>query len=284
METRRFGRTEHQSSVAILGGAAFGGADQATVDAAMELAIAAGVNHIDIAPSYGHAELRIGSWMARERGRFFFGCKTGERTAAAAAAELESSLQRLQVSDVDLYQFHAVTSMEELDKITAPGGALEAFARARRAGLARYLGITGHGLLAPRVFLEALRRMDLDTVLLAINPQVYAVPAYRRDCEELLALCRQRDVGVMALKTIARGAWGDQPHSYETWYQPWDTAETIQPAVDFCLSQPITGLCTAGDTRLLPLVLRACERFQPQPLAAQHTLIAACAQEAPLFT
>ncbi len=284
MEKRRFGRTGHMSTVAILGAAAFGNVDQATVDRAMEQAIAAGVNHIDIAPSYGEAEKRVAPWMVRERRRFFLGCKTVERTAQGAAAELRGSLERLHVDRFDLYQFHAVTTIEELDKVTAPGGALEAVVQARAEGLTRFMGITGHGLQAPRVFVEALRRMDLDTVLFAMNYALYANETYRSDCEALLALCRARDVGVMVLKAIARGPWGEQPHAYETWYEPFDTPETIRAAVDFCLSQPITGLCTAGDTRLLPLILQACERFRPLSEAEQAELIASAAELTPLFT
>lgn len=284
MEKRRFGRTGHQSTVAILGAVALGSVDQPTADRAMEQVIAAGVNHIDVAPSYGEAEKRLGPWMARERGRFFLGCKTLERSAQGAAAELRASLERLRVQQFDLYQFHAVTNLAELDKVTAPGGALEAVVHARQQGLTRFMGITGHGLQAPRVFIEALRRMDLDSVLFAINYALYANAAYRADCEQLLALCRARDVGVMVLKSIARGPWGDLPHAYHTWYQPFDTLETIQPAVDFCLSQPVTGLCTAGDTRVLPLMLRACEQYRPQTDAAQAVLIASSASLTPLFT
>jgi predicted aldo/keto reductase-like oxidoreductase len=284
METRRFGRTEHLSTLAILGAAAFVSVDQATADVTMQQAIAAGVNHIDVAPSYGQAELRLGPWMERERARFFLGCKTGERTREKAATELRKSLERLRVSQFDLYQFHGVTSLEELDKITAPGGALGAVLAARDEGLTRYFGITGHGLQAPRVFIEALRRMDLDTVLFGLNFALYANAAYRRDCEELLGLCRARDVGVMVLKAIARGPWGEQPHTHDTWYQPFDTPSTIQPAVDFCLSQDITGLCTAGDTRLFPLVVAACERFTRQSPVQQAELIATAGRYTPLFT
>src|SRR5688572_22371505 len=137
METRRFGRTGHDSTVAIFGACALAHVTQEQADTAMELVIAAGVNQIDVAPSYGDSELRLGPWMKRERERFFLGCKTLERTAAGAAAELQRSLQRLQVEQLDLFQFHAVTTFEALDEVTAPGGALEAAVAARDAGLVR---------------------------------------------------------------------------------------------------------------------------------------------------
>ena len=158
METRRFGRTGHMSTVAIFGAAAFWEISQADADKVMEQIIEAGINHIDVAPGYQQAEMRIGPWMPRERGRFFLGCKTQERTREGAWKEMQESLKRLQTESFDLYQAHAITTMEELDAITMKGGALEAFVQARQEGLTRFLGITGHGVNAPQIYLEALRR------------------------------------------------------------------------------------------------------------------------------
>ena len=143
METRRFGRSGHLSTIAIFGAAAFWEISQAEADKVMEMVIEAGINHIDVAPSYGQAELRVGPWMPRERERFFLGCKTQERTRAGAWQEMQKSLKLLQTKSFDLYQLHAVTSMEELDQVTMRGGALEALIEAREAGLTKHLGITG---------------------------------------------------------------------------------------------------------------------------------------------
>lgn len=283
MEKHRFGRTGHLSTVAIFGSAAFWQATQAEADVAMEQVIAAGVNHIDVAPSYGLAEERLGPWLARERDRFFLGCKTMERTKADAATELRRSLERLRVDAFDLYQIHAVTSMEELDQATGPGGALGAILDARAEGLTRFIGITGHGVDAPAVFLEALRRFDFDSVLFPINFVLYANPIYRRNAEELLRQCHARDVGVMVIKAIAKGPWGDRPKIYNTWYEPFGDASHIRQAVNFALSQDVTGLCTAGDITLLPLFLRACEQFTPMSAAQQEALIASADEYEPLF-
>ena len=283
MKKRRLGRTGHMSTIAIFGAAAFWQVTQAEADAAMERLIGSGVNHIDVAPSYGLAEERLGPWLARERKRFFLGCKTQERARADAAAELRRSLDRLQVDGFDLYQLHAVTSMEELDQVTGPGGALEAILDARAEGLTRFIGITGHGLESPAVFLEALRRFDFDTVLLPINFVLYGNPAYRRNAEELLRQCRAGDVGSMIIKTVSKGPWGERPATYHTWYEPFDDADHIQQAVNFTLSQDVTGLCTVGDVTLLPLFLQACEQFMPVSAAQQEALIASGAEYEPLF-
>jgi aryl-alcohol dehydrogenase-like predicted oxidoreductase len=284
METRRFGRTGHNSSIAIFGAFAVSQATQAEADGIMEKVITAGVNHIDVAPSYGHAELRLGPWMARERERFFLGCKTMERTKEGAAAEMQRSLERLQVDSFDLYQLHAITSFEELDQVTGPNGALEALIAARDAGFTRYIGITGHGVDVPDVFLEALSRFDFDSILFPVNFIQYADPAYRRSAEELLKVCRQKDIGTMAIKSIAKRPWGDLPQTHITWYQPFLELEHIQEGVNFALTQDITGICTSGDPEVLPMVLRACENFTPLTKSEQENLISQAHQYEPLFS
>jgi aryl-alcohol dehydrogenase-like predicted oxidoreductase len=283
MNTRRFGRSGHMSTLAILGAAAFSRVEQPVADRAMQTAIEYGVNHIDVAPSYGEAEERIAPWMAKERERFFLGCKTTERTREGAAAELKRSLQRLGVEHFDLYQIHAVTSLDELDQVTRPGGALEAILAARQAGLTRYIGITGHGAQSPQVFIEALRRFDFDSVLFPVNFIQYANPAYRLAAEELLNQCRIKDVGVMAIKSIAQRPWGERSRTNTTWYQPFADREAIQAAVNFVLSQEVTGVCTAGDVGLLPLVLQACQHFTPLSGEEQQALVQASVDFEPLF-
>jgi aryl-alcohol dehydrogenase-like predicted oxidoreductase len=261
METRRFGRTGHMSTVAIFGAAALSGSSQEEADRAMEQIIEAGVNHIDVARSYGEAELRIGPWMPRERGRFFLGSKTTERTREGAWKELQETLQRLQTETLDLYQCHAVTTMEELDKLTMKGGALETLVKARDEGMTKYLGITGHGVDAPKIYLEALRRFDFDSVLFPLNFVQMGNPEYRKYAEALIAECKAKDVGTMVIKAVTKAPWGDRPHTATTWYEPFDQMEDIQPAVNFSLSYEVTGLCTAGDTRVLPMFLQACENY-----------------------
>lgn len=283
MEKRRFGRTGHMSTVAIFGAAAFWGISQADADKVMEQVIEAGVNHIDIAPSYGQAEERVGPWMPRERGRFFLGCKTTERSRQGAWDEMQRSLKRLQTESFDLYQCHAVTTMEELDAVTMKGGALEAFVEARQRGLIRFIGITGHGVDAPRIYLEALRRFDFDSVLFPLNFVQFVNPEYRKYTEELISVCKARDVGTMVIKSITKGPWGEKQHTATTWYEPFDQMEEIQRAVNFALSFEVTGLCTAGDTRILPLVLQACENFKQMPSAELETMIQSGRQYEPLF-
>ncbi|MGW8227192.1 MAG: aldo/keto reductase [Anaerolineales bacterium] len=283
MEKRRFGRTGHDSTIAIFGTAAFYDVTQAEADRVMEYILSTDINHIDVAPGYGKAETRLGPWLADFGDRFFIGCKTQERTKEAAGDELRRSLEKLRINKFDLFQLHAVTSMEELDQVTGPGGALEAILEAKDEGLLDYVGITGHGLEAPRVFLEALERYDFDSVLFPINFILYENKTYRQKAETLLKICQQRDIGSMIIKHIARGPWGEEDKTFTTWYHPFSEAEWIQKGVNFALSQPVTGICTPGDVNLLPMVVEACQQFQPMDLQHQAELISQTPQFQPLF-
>ena len=283
MQTRRFGRTGHMSTVAIFGAAGLSQVTQAVADKAMEQTIEAGVNHIDIAPSYGQAEERVGPWMPRERERFFLGCKTLERTKEGAWKELQQSLKRLQTETFDLYQCHAITTMEELDAVTMKGGALEAFVEARERGLFKYIGITGHGAQTPQIYLEALRRFDFDSVLFPLNFVQMANPEYRKYTEELIVQCNAKDVGTMIIKSVTKAPWGERPHTATTWYEPFEQMDEIQRAVNFVLSYEVTGLCTPGDTRILPMVLKACEDFTQLDASEREEMIESSNQYEPLF-
>lgn len=285
MQQRRLGRTGHMSSVIIFGTAAFWEIDQDSANRALDLGLSYGVNHIDVAPQYGQAEERLGPWLENHRDKFFLGCKTQERERATSWAELQRSLKKLHTDKLDLYQLHAVTTFEELDAAMGPGGAIETLQEARERGLTRWLGITGHGLQSPAVFVAALERFDFDTVMFPIHPRLYADPDYRRDAERLLKLCVEKDVGVQIIKAVTKGPWGDQEKQYNTWYQPYDTPERITQGVRFALSQEgVTGIPSAGDVRLLPHVLEAGKRFTPMTPGEQTAAIEDSRVLAPLFT
>ncbi len=283
MEKRKFGRTGHESTVAIFGAAAFFDISQDKADQVMEYVLSTEINHIDVAPGYGEAEIRLGPWLTNYRDRFFLGCKTQERTKAAAAEELRRSLEKLQVDKFDLFQLHAVTNMGELDQVTANGGALEAIIEAKEEGLLDYIGITGHGLEVPKVFLEAIDRFDFDSILFPINFILYENSKYRDDVQTLLQTCKQRDIGSMVIKHIAKGPWGDFEKTHTTWYRPFNEENWVQKCVDFALSQPISGICTPGDINLLPLVVDACQNFQPMNSLNQEELISQTHQFEQLF-
>lgn len=267
VETRRLGRTGHHSSVAVLGAAAFARSNADEAGRAFHAALDAGVNHLDIAPRYGDAERLVGPLLPVVRDRVFVGCKTTRRNGDGARAQLEESLTKLGCDVFDLYQMHAVTTVDELDD-RAP--AAEAILRARDEGLCRFVGVTGHDMGAPRAHAEAVRRWDLDTVMFPVNPRLWADDDYRRDAEALLELAAQRDLGVMAIKAAAARPWpggtgasaGDR-HS-TTWYEPYTAADDVARGVRFALSTPgVHAICTPGDVDVLRAALDAANSYTP---------------------
>ena len=259
MRYRRLGRLGHESSVLIYGAAALSEVDQDTANASVQLALDAGINHLDVAASYGEAELRLGPLMADIRDRVFLATKTGERSYDAAWAQINASLERLRTDRVDLLQLHAIGDLAELDLVFAEDGALRAAVRAQEEGLVGAVGITGHGHEAPATHLEALRRFPFATVLTPWNPVLSRDPAFAADFWALVAEAQRQDAGLMTIKTVAKRNWPDGDEKrYATWYEPFEDETPITAAVSWALSFPeITGIATAGDVRLLPALLRA---------------------------
>lgn len=284
MQKRRLGRTGQESTIVIFGGAALGtdfhSISQEEADRAMEFVLEQGVNHVDVAPSYGDAELRLGPWMETHRQDFFLGCKTAKRTKNEAAEELQRSLERLRVDHFDLYQLHSLDELDELDVVLGPGGAMEAILEARDEGLLRFIGITGH---RPDTQAEALKRFDFDTVMFPLNFVLRAHRNERSDWAELLRLAQKKDVGLMAIKSIARGPWPTEDRPYTTWYEPLDDQEAIDRSVWFTLSQGITGVVSASDAGLMRKVVDAANRFKPLSSREQEQLMAIGSELLPLF-
>ena len=277
MQQRRLGRLGHESSVLIYGAAALAEVDQPTADASVQLALDAGINHFDVAASYGDAELRLGPWMPTIRDRILLATKTELRGRNEAWAQINRSLERLQTDHLDLIQIHAVGDLAELDRVTGPGGSLEAAVRAREEGLAGAVGITGHGHQAPATHLEALARFPFDTVLSPLNWVLGQDPAYLADYQALVAEVRAQEVGLMIIKTVSRRNWPEGPveHSYGTWYEPFEDQERIGAAVAWVLSHPeVTGIATPGDVRLLPMLIQAEQRLSQTSRAEAESVLA----------
>lgn len=282
--TLPFGRSGHASSRLIFGAAALWGCSQDEADAALDQLLAAGVNHIDAAASYGDAELRIGPWMDRHRDRFFLATKTGERSYAGARDQIRASLERLRVDHVDLLQLHNLVKDDEWDVAMGPDGALRAAIEARDAGLVRHIGVTGHGTRVAAMHLRSLERFDFDSVLLPLSPASLRDARYRAEFEQLLALCAQRNVAVQTIKAIARRRWPDGAKpSHDTWYEPLTDAGDIERAVHWALARPGVFVNSAGDLKLLAPTLRAAESFATARRDAEVGAMEARAGIEPLF-
>lgn len=252
-----FGRTGHDSSRVIFGAAALAAMRQEKADQVLDLLPRFGVNHIDTAADYGDSELRLAPWLAGRRGDYFVATKTGQRTGDGARAGLERSLERLGVDQVDLIQLHNLVEPEEWETAFAPGGAVEALARARDEGLTRFLGVTGHGLRIPGMHIRSLERFDFDSVLFPYNYVLLQDPAYRADVEALLALCAERSVAAQTIKSVARRRWTGDDGPRFSWYEPLSDPAPLQRAARFVLSRPQLFLNSSSDARLLQPLLEA---------------------------
>ena len=267
--------------MAVFGGAALWDATPEVARGAFETALAAGVNHVDVAPQYGKAQELLGPLVEPVRDRLFVACKTLRHHPDGVRAQLEESLRLLRCDRFDLYQLHAVTDLAELDR---RAGAVEAILAARDEGLCTFVGVTGHNVQAPAAHAEALRRYDLDTVMFPVNPRLWADADYRRDAEALLDLAGERDVGVMAIKAGAARPWGDRPHTATTWYEPYATAAEIGRGVRFALSTPgVHAFCTPGDVDVLRLALQAAEGYVPMDGAQRQAASDEVASEPLIF-
>jgi aryl-alcohol dehydrogenase-like predicted oxidoreductase len=260
IEQIAFGRTGHVSSRVIFGAAAFSRIDQETADTLLPLLDAYGVNHLDTAASYGDAELRLAPWLATRRSDFFLATKTGERTGDGARRQLELSLSRMGVDSVDLIQLHNLVEPEEFEIAHGPGGAVQALAQARDEGLVKAIGVTGHGLRIPRMHLASLDRFDFDSVLFPYNFKLRQIEEYRRDSDELIELCRARQVATQTIKSIARRRWPEpRPAERRSWYQPLEESAALSRAVRYVLAEPGLFVNSSSDYRLLGEVLAAAD-------------------------
>jgi aryl-alcohol dehydrogenase-like predicted oxidoreductase len=278
IERALFGATGHESSRVIFGAAALGDVTKADADRALELVLEHGINHIDVAASYGDAELRIANWL-REHD-FFVATKTGERTYAAAREQIRRSLDRLGVDHVDSIQLHNLVDVIEWDIALSPGGALEACIEAREEGLVRFIGVTGHGLSVPKMHLRSLQRFDFDSVLCPYNFVQMQDPRYAETFQQLTARCAERNVALQTIKSLARKPWEGRDHTAATWYEPLTEQPDIDLAVHWVLGNPQAFLLTTGDVDVLPKLLDAAERYAERPDDAEMAAL----DVAPLFT
>jgi aryl-alcohol dehydrogenase-like predicted oxidoreductase len=258
-----FGRTGHDSSRTLFGAAALGAMRQDRADKILEVLQAFGVNHIDVAASYGDAELRLAPWLARHRKDFFLATKTGERDYDGARASIERSLERMQVAQIDLIQFHNLTDEAGWQTAMGASGALRAATEARDQGLVRFIGVTGHGTMVADMHLRSIAAFDFDSVLLPYNHMMMQDPVYAAAFERLYGECQDRGIAMQCIKAIARRRWREDDASKRfSWYEPIRDPEALRRAVYWVLHRPGTFLNTSSDATLLQATLEAARDFE----------------------
>ena len=262
---QQFGNTGHLSTRTIFGAASLSNVTQEEADQTLDVLLKYGINHIDTAAGYGESELRIGPWMEKNRNKFFLATKVFRRSYKDARKQIEQSLERLQVSSIDLIQIHNLTDPRSWDKVMGADGALKALLEAREQGSVKYIGVTGHGYTVAAMHIRSLESFEFDTVLLPYNYMMMQNPIYAADFENLLKLCKDRNIAVQTIKSLARRPWGDKERTQTTWYEPFKDQIDIDRAVHWVLNKERIFLNTSSDIHLLPKILDAASRFEIEP-------------------
>ncbi len=283
LPTLPFGRTGHTSTRIIFGGAALGSVTQDVADRALDVLLQHGVNHIDVAASYGEAELRVAPWLQRHPNTFFLATKTGKRTEQEATEELHRSLDRMKVDRIDLWQLHNLSDPIEWDRALSPGGAIDAARKAKEEGLIKFIGVTGHGAQIAATHRRSLQRFDFDSVLLPYNYLTLQSDYYKANFEALQQTCKERNAAVQTIKSLAYRPWSGRERTTSTWYQPLEDQRDIDTAVHWAMGREGIFVITASDVNLLPKVLDAAERFQNKPSDADMSAMIERLQMEPLF-
>ena len=258
IETLAFGSTGHESTRTIFGAAALMAerTTRADADRALALVLEHGLNHIDVAASYGEAEVWIAPWLAEHRDRFFLATKTGRRVRGEAHDEIRRSLERMGVDQIDLIQLHNLVDRGEWETAMGPGGALEAAVEARDEGLVRFIGVTRHGLDVCERHLQSLDEFSFDSVLFPYNYAQLQDERYADSVERLIAACEERGVAMQTIKSLSKGRRRTE-NAAGAWYEPVADPGEIRDVVAWTFARPGIFLNTVSDLDLLPHVLDA---------------------------
>jgi aryl-alcohol dehydrogenase-like predicted oxidoreductase len=283
IQTAPFGATGHDSSRVIFGAAALGSVSKTAADRALEVLLQHGINHIDVAASYGDAELRVATWLRRHPGTFFLASKTEERTYRGAREQIRRSLDRLGVDRIDSIQLHNLVDVIDWETALAANGALEAAIEAREEGLVRFIGVTGHGLSVPEMHRRSLERFAFDSVLAPYNYVQMQDQRYAESFEALAAVCAERNIALQTIKSLAWRRWEGREKTAATWYEPLREQADIDASVHWVLGRPAAFLLTTGDVELLPRLLDAAERFERRPSDEEMAGLAARREIEALF-
>lgn len=244
-------------------------------------AVDRGINYFDVAPTYGNAQERLGPALQPYRNKVFLACKTEDRTKDGSAKLLDESLRLLRTDHVDLYQFHALSKMSDLEQIFGPNGALETFEAAKKAGKLRFIGFSAHSV---EVALAAMDRYPFDTILFPVNFVLFSQANFG---PQVLAKARQKELGILALKGMAKTTWtpsekSDHPHP-KCWYKPAAFPEEAALGLRWTLSQPITAAIPPGDERYFRLGMDIGQNFQSITEAEHQRLVAGATGVNPIF-
>jgi aryl-alcohol dehydrogenase-like predicted oxidoreductase len=278
---RALGKTGERLSILGFGGIVVMNEEAGAASNIVAEAVDRGINYFDVAPSYGNAQERLGPALKPYRNRCFLACKTDGRMKDDSRADLEQSLKLLQTDHLDLYQFHALTKMTDLDKVLGPGGAVETMEAAKKEGKIRYIGFSVH---SAETALAAMDRYNFDTILFPINWVLFTQANFG---PQILQRAQEKKMGILALKAMAKTVWpaDEKQHHPEPkcWYQPAAFPQEASLALRWTLGQPITAAIPPGDERYFRLAMDVAQQYQPLHAAEEQALLTGAHGAEPIF-
>ena len=278
---RPLGKTGEHLSIVGFGGIVVMNEDASASKNIVAEAVDRGVNYFDIAPSYGNAQERLGPALAPYRKDCFLACKTEGRMKDDSRKQLEESLRLLKTDHVDLYQFHALTKMTDLDKVLGPGGAMETMEAAKKEGKIRYIGFSVH---SAETALAAMDRYDFDTVLFPVNFVLFSQANFG---PQILKRAQEKGMGILALKSMAKTVWpADQKKDHpepKCWYQPASFPDEASLGLRWTLGHPVTAALPPGDEKYFRLAMDVAQSYKPLEHHEEQRLMARANGVEPIF-
>jgi len=278
---RTLGKTGEQLSIIGFGGIVVMNEETGAASNIVAEAVDRGINYFDVAPSYGNAQERLGLALAPYRNKCFLACKTDGRLKDDSRADLEQSLKLLKTDHLDLYQFHALTKMTDLDKVLGPGGAIETMEAAKKEGKIRYIGFSVH---SAETALAAMDRYPFDTILFPVNWVLFTQAGFG---PQILKKAQENQMGILALKGMAKTVWAAgerQNHPQpKCWYQPASFPEEASLGLRWTLGHPITAAIPPGDERYFRLAMDVAQNYKPLDAHEEQTLLSGGHGVEPIF-
>jgi aryl-alcohol dehydrogenase-like predicted oxidoreductase len=278
---RPLGKTGEQLSIIGFGGIVVMDEDPAHSKNIVAEAVDRGVNYFDVAPSYGNAQERLGPALAPYRKSCFLACKTEGRTKDDSRKQLEESLRLLKTDHVDLYQFHALTKMTDLDTVLGPGGAMETMEAAKKEGKIRYIGFSVH---SQETAVAAMNHYPFDTVLFPVNFVLFSQAKFG---PQILAKAQEKNMGILALKGMAKTTWSaDQKKNHpepKCWYQPAAFPNEAALGLRWTLGHPITAALPPGDEKYFRLAMDVAQNYKPLEAHEETALLSGAVGTEPIF-
>jgi predicted aldo/keto reductase-like oxidoreductase len=282
---RQYGRAKDKLSVIGFGGIVVKNVTPEEASNYVSESVDRGINYFDVAPTYGNAQERLGPALKPHRDKCFLACKTQKRDAKGAQEELEESFRLLQTDHFDLYQLHAITTLEDVEQAFAKGGAMETFVKAKEQGKVRYLGFSAHSEVAAHA---ALDRYDFDSILFPLSFPIWIKEEFGPSVHQR---AKEDNRGILALKAMAHQRWpqsmkrNDRPWN-KTWYEPFDDIDKVSLGLRFTAQLPAHAMIPPGHWDLFKMAVELAQSGALTPLNPnEREMVRAIAMDSePIFT